>query len=460
MSWLSRFKSPELPAGVSPGNVWVDLPVIGGLIVIINSVAAPKDIGWFQTNPSPYFLIPVLIGSRYGFGFGAGTGTITAAALLASKMLQGNLSLLDALERNGYFFGALIVIGGLCGEIQNTFKKREIQARVQNDNYQERLKKLDSDTFLLREAKAELERLMATRDSELSTLDNEVRRLFDSEGDDLYQNILFLLNRQVRITDAAIYIQAPNGSLGRRALIGMPEHLPEHITIAEHEVCSLVWKHKASVTIPEFWQGTRSERTPYLTAVPFLNADDDPIGVLVITGMPFIALNPKALHLINLICRWSSSVVELRFQADTTYRTIDGMENQKMFLTPFFRKNLELTHASFDLHGLPSSVVVFHLPGEPKWKQEGFEKLVLRGVRNGDFPVDLSPNAPNVAVLLPLSGDRGAGICRDRILATCRKDPEHGPLTECAIFTFEEGESCEQFWQRLVDYAENGTSNP
>ncbi len=459
MSLLSRLKGPELPAGVSPGNVWLDLPVIGGVLVLINSIAAPKDIGWFLTNPSPYFLLPVLIGSRYGFASGIITGLITSAGLLVVTIEQRGMSFANALETQGYFFGALVVIGGLCGEIQNTFKKREINARVKNYNYQERLKKLDADTFLLREAKAELERLLATRESELSTLDSDVRRLFDSEGDDLYQNILFLVNRQVRVTDAAIYIQDATGRLIRRASIGMPEFLPESMEVSENEVCSLVWKHQASITVPEFWQGSKSERTPYLTAVPFLNTEDRPIGVLIVTGMPFITFNQKSLNLINLICRWSSRVVELRSQAGSNYRTIDGMENQKIYLTPFFRKNLELTHASFNLHGLPSSVVVFRLPGKPRWMQNRFEKLVLRGVRNGDFPVDITPSIPNVGVLLPLSGERGAAICRDRILATCAKDPDLGSSIESIILTFADGETCEGFWQRLVNYVEAGAGN-
>lgn len=454
MSWLKRLKGPELPAGVSPGSVWIDFPVIGGIVVLINSIASPKDIGWFEANPSPYFLIPVLIGSRYGFSHGIFTGFITSAGLFVMTMERKGLSFATTLDTYGYFFGSMIVIGGLCGEIQNAFKKREIQARVQNNHYVERLKKLDGDAFLLREAKAELERLLATRDSELSTLDNEVRRLFDSEGDELYQNILFLLNRQVRVSDAAIYIQSADLKLTRRALIGMPDHLPEQIEIPEHEVCALVWKHQASVTVPEFWESSRSQRTPYLTAIPFLDSDDKPLGVLLITGMPFIALNQKALHLINLICRWSSRVVELRARAGGAYRPVDGMENRKIFLTPFFKKNLQLTHASFDLHGLPSSMVAFKMPNKPKALQERFEKLVLAGVRNGDFPVEISPSIPNLGVLLPLCGERGAAITLERIKAVCRKDPEFGEFIECSVFTFLEDEPCDAFWQRLVDYVE------
>ena len=88
------------------------------------------------------------------------------------------------------------------------------------------LKKLDTDLFLLREAKAELERLLATRDAELSTLDAEIRRLFDSEGDELWQDILLLLNRQARVSDAAIYKVAPDGhTLVRKGLLGSARSL-------------------------------------------------------------------------------------------------------------------------------------------------------------------------------------------------------------------------------------------
>ncbi len=461
MTWFSRNKSQEPLEGMAAGsgNVWVDSSVIGGLIVLLNSIASPKDIGWFQSNPSPYFLMPILIGSRYGFASGIASGLATSAGLLAITMARKDIPFASTLETHGYFFGALIVIGGVCGEIQNTFKKSELQARAQNDRYKARLKKLDSDTVLLRGAKAELERLLATRDSALSTLETDIRRLFDSEGDDVFQNILFLLNRQARITDAAIYILDSGGDLLRRASIGMTEHLPERMGLADNEMGALAWNQKQCVTIAEFWEGAKSERSPHIAAVPFMDSEDRPIGLLLVTGIPFIALNQKTLHLVDLICRWSSRVVELRGPAAHEARVLEGMENQKVLFMGSFMKNLELTHSSFEKHGLPSSVVVLFLPGKPKSLQAAFERLVVAEVRNGDFPVDVSPNVPSLAILLPLTGERGASIFLTRMLSACRKKQEIGPAVESVVLTFSENETCAEFWERVIDYVETGPRN-
>src|SRR4051812_4619401 len=50
-----------------PKSVWVEACVFGSIIIICNSLFAPRDIGWLNLSPTPYFLLPILLGCRYGF---------------------------------------------------------------------------------------------------------------------------------------------------------------------------------------------------------------------------------------------------------------------------------------------------------------------------------------------------------------------------------------------------------
>ncbi|MEY4199785.1 MAG: hypothetical protein RLZZ265_1525, partial [Verrucomicrobiota bacterium] len=55
---------------LAPKHGWIDLTVIAGLLLIVNGFFAPRDFGWLHLHPTPWLLLPVLMGCRYGFGSG------------------------------------------------------------------------------------------------------------------------------------------------------------------------------------------------------------------------------------------------------------------------------------------------------------------------------------------------------------------------------------------------------
>lgn len=478
---------------LAPKHGWLDLAVLTGLLLIVNGIFAPRDIGWTHLHPTPWLLLPILMGCRYGFGSGmAGAGVAILAvafgflqqaevhspnsaaqtrSVLEQRANQVAVVVLDGrqggrpelqtrqldvlisvlLRHHGYLFAAMLAAGGICGQIQRGFKAREILVNAQSDRASERLKKLDTDLFLLREAKAELERMLATRDAELSTLDAEIRRLFESEGEELWQDILLLLNRQARVSDAAIYILASNGrTLVRKGLLGSARSLGERIDVKDMEMVGLALKSKSVVTIPEFWQGAVTGQSDYLMVVPLLDSRDQPLALLAVTGMPFISLTKKSVYLVALICRWASRVAEVEAQAETTSRALAGVEGQRVFTEQFFRTNVQLAFDSWQQHSLPSAVVLFVAARQPKAKQAQVEALIMANIRGGDFPAAIGLPIPHLAVLLPLCGERGVGIFADRILAACRKDPELGAHLQAHVVNLDSVTSLDQLWADLT----------
>lgn len=479
---------------LAPKHGWMDLVVLTGLLLVVNGIFASRDIGWTHLHPTPWVLLPILMGCRYGFASGmAGAGVAIlvvgvgffqqaevysvnspeqARATFEKRMNQVAIVVLDGrpakdltrpqtqqfdvlvsalVRHHGYLFAAMLAAGGICGQIQRGFKSREILVSAQAERAAERLKKLDTDIFLLREAKSELERLLATRDAELSTLDAEIRRLFDSEGDELWQDILLLLNRQARVSDAAIYTLADKGqTLVRKGLLGSAKSLGGRMAVKDIEMVGLALKSKSTVTIPEFWQRAVAEQRDYLMVVPLLDSRDQPLAVLVVTGMPFISLTKKSVYLIALICRWASRVAEVEAQADTTSRAVAGVEGQRVFTEEFFKQNVQLAFDSCQQHSLPSAVVLFAVARQPKSKQGQVEALIMANIRGGDFPAEIGLPIPHLAVLLPLCGERGVGIFADRILAACRKDPELGAHLKAHVVHLDTVTSMDQLWADLT----------
>src|SRR6185436_8139790 len=172
------------------------------ILAALNFWIAPTDPGWLNVNPSPYFLLPILIGGRFGFLPGIGSGVLAAAIIAAGQYWLKKIDPLSSLNSERYVYFCLVLTGGICGELQHFFNGKLKRLTGMQDTFQERIKKLDNELYFLREAKLEVDRIIATHDSGLSTLDTEVRELYLINDDHFYQQVLELLNRQAHVTDA------------------------------------------------------------------------------------------------------------------------------------------------------------------------------------------------------------------------------------------------------------------
>lgn len=433
-----------------PGNAWGDSIVLSILLVLSNGILFPGDPGWIQTHPSPFFLLPVMMGCRYGALPGILAGLIGAGCLIGGRMLTSDAGFFASLRSLEYLLASMPVAGALCGELVRSLKQRELQVAAINQHLQQRLKKLDGDLLLLREAKADLEKMLATRNSELSTLDADMRRLFEVEGEEFYKSILLLLSRQTRITDAGIYMLNGEKRLNRIATIGNTRFLPESMPVAEIEMVALAITHKTPLTIPEFWHQAAVEHKNYLMAVPLLDTQEAVLGVILVTGMPFIALTKRTVNFTSLICRWASRVIEIRSRAAGNYRIVEGVENQKIYTPQFFKNLIDLAHNSFQLHKLPSSILVLYLPGAAMNMQKVLEEAVMPSVRGADFAAEIGLDMPHLAILLPLTGERGVLIFLERIKLLFPVQSALSGALKSEVILIEANSTASGIWQTLT----------
>ncbi len=427
--------------------------LLAAILVSLNFWIAPADPGWLNVNPSPYFLLPILIGGRFGFLSGVVAGVLSVAIIVAGQFWFKKIDPVSSLVAERYVYTCLILAGGICGELQYFFSGKLKRLTELLDTYQERIKKLDNELYFLREAKGEVDRIIATHDSGLSTLDTEIRELYLATDDQFYQQVLALLNRQANVADAAVYLILPNHQLLRQAVIGNENSLPQELPLAAAEMALLAIERKTAVSISEFWKLGATRPEPYLICLPFLDADDNPVAVLAITGMPFFALNQKSVHLITVICKWAGKVVQAKKAADGDFRLVDGVQRHKIFNEKILRRNLDLASHSHQVHHLPSTMVFFSLPEMALTLQPAVERAIISCVRAGDFAAQLGFDFPNLAVLLPLTGERIAQRVVTAALTQLGKDTEFSHSVEHRVFTLDKSESGDHLWQELLDYA-------
>lgn len=58
-----------------------DVVVVGGMLAVLNLLIARSDFGWIKLNPTPWILLPVLIGGRYGLTPGLISGLLSSLAI-------------------------------------------------------------------------------------------------------------------------------------------------------------------------------------------------------------------------------------------------------------------------------------------------------------------------------------------------------------------------------------------
>ncbi len=428
-----------VPALPPPKSIALDAALVAALVVGANLLFDRSHPGWTNLNPTPYLLLPIIIGGRYGFVAGIFAGFAASVLIIVQQSTLGSVSVRAAVYTTPFLHVSLLFAGGICGELFGWFRRERVQSEAQLEKLSTSVRRLDSDVRYLRGVKDELDRVVAARDGEVSALDTELRRLYACSAEDLPSEVLQFLKRQVRLADAAIYaVSTVGGPLLRLAVIGRDTHLPPTIGPAESPVIQLALNRSSLVTLPEILQQRdppAGERT--LLAAPLRDAAGRGRAILVVTGLPFISFTAQSANLIALICDWAGEALDLASEAAGRFRVVAGRGSQRVFTRAHFQHLLTLALQTHERHGLPSSVVMLALPGAPATEQARFESALLGAVRAGDYAVELGHAEPHLVVLLPLVGERGASIFIER----CRQFlKQTGPWpTEVSIRRIEFG---------------------
>ncbi len=398
-----------------------DVIVLGGMIATVNGLVSRSDIGWLELNPTPWLLLPVLVGARYGAFAGLLTGAVTSALIAA---MHGGRSVDETkafLQDHPFYFSALVLMGYLAGECGRWLSgsKNDLASKCKQQAFE--LERMSAELELQREAKHELQNRLALHNATLAGLDDDLRKLVTGSPEALMAGLLTLLHQHAQVTSAGLYLRRGD-KLERVAVLHPTRPLKESLTMDENPLARRALEERSVMSVKSATETTKDQ--PFLAALPFERRELE--GVLLVQDMPLRAFNWSNLARIELIMLWTFAMDLVRGQFGAPGELVP-IEAWKVLINQAI--------ATDQLHDVPSMVV----------KQEvdaATEKTILKMLPPTAAATRL-PESSSLAILLPLAGEMEAGaLVAEWQRLGIKKSPVKYPVTR--------GPSAEEFWKHVL----------
>lgn len=397
-----------------------DIVVIGGLIATVNVLVSKADIGWMQLNPTPWMLLPLLIGARYTAMGGMVSGAIAAVVIAGANAKWVLEDAKDFVQDHPFFFSTLVLGGYVAGECGRFLRGQQVELRTTCDEQRATLERLEAELELTCETKQQLQQHLALHNATMAGLDDDLRKLVTAPRESLMSGLLTLLHQHTQLVSAALY-RHKDGRLERVAVIHETVPLRPQLTLDETPLARRALEERSIVSVKTPTETGKDQ--PFLVALPYDANDEE--GVLLVHDMPLRAFEWSNLARMELIMLWVFAMQLVRQQFGAP-GTLVAPETWKVMLNQAL--------ATDQLHHVPS--VVIRQSVEP-----ALEKAVLKSLPATAVATRL-PGSEFIAVLLPLAGEMEA----TSLVAEWQRLGLKGSAMKYPV---SRGASAEDFWNHV-----------
>lgn len=380
---MGHWLSPE----VRRFGAWVEAVLITAIACALGWWASPEDPLLLHSGFPWLWLAPVLVALRYGVM----PGVFSAIGLLVNWAVFVEVSGIDLELPRAHFVGGLLLTL-ICGEFQAVWSSRLARHDETNTYLGERLAQLTRRYLLLRLSHDRVEQDLLVRPGSLRDALLRLRELSPGVTAETplpgINELLQLMAQYCQLEAAAVY-PAPlrsgdHYSVGQpAAVIGKP--LPLH---GDDPMLHKALDGRRLVHVAE--EGEAQQ----LVMAPILASDDQVLGVLAVSYMPFFALNHENLQLVDLLLGYYADVVQGGGEAQALRQELPGCP------WPFVEELVRVQRIQ-NRAGMASHAVVFRFGGDKAYEILSELERMRRGL-DVIWPVDEGPQ-PALGVLLPLS---------------------------------------------------------
>lgn len=440
----SSFRSEAPPSGWRTRRfALLDFLAVAVLLAVANALLARNDPGWFLLNPTPWLVVPAVLGVRYGFMAGLVSGTVTAALIFGARhfMVPG-----ESLADHKFLYASLPFLGVIVGQFAETLRRRRLDLERDNAQLRERNERLNCECQLLFLARQDLQQRLGLFGADSASLDEDLQKLAGTSREFAPVQLLDILGRIARVRSAALYelpAKRKSGSisLNRTAFTGGEEFFPDKIRTRDHQIVREAVEGRTFLVQKSLLEPVPSREPGYLLAYP-IETDSASSYVLIIQDLPFDDINMVNFEVIKSTCDW------LRF---FLMEPVEGTRRHRAVSEGEFVSAVESAVSTHTEQAVPSTLVrlPFDDPGTPE-AAASFNELLEALPQSGILTNCFRNGQRFLLFLLPAVSDSTLG---DSIRSAFTRFSEGWSASgdvEPHILCTELGESTAQTWNRLM----------
>ncbi len=399
--WLQPFgagrhiRSLLAPEHAGARGRWLEVIVIPLLVVWMGWYWHPEDPLLLNAAFPWLWFGPVLVALRYGVTSGLASGLVLLGSWMAGNALGEPAIFGTAFPRDYFFGGGLLIL--LSGEFSDVWRDRIARMDETNIYVTERLSRLTKRHLLLNISHDRMEQEMLARPGSLRDALANLRNvvLMADKRDRTLPGLpalLDLLAQYINIEAASIYLVEDHNdrlTLGAQTeTFGAPSPLD-----ADDELFRLMTETRSMAHVASA-EMSLERNSNQLVVAPLIASNNQIVGVLAVTTLPFYSLNVEALQMMSVI---------LGYYADHIINTDDVARYRSRLPTipVTFAEELARSVRMQKKVGITSHLVVMTFNGEHR---EEIPTQFLRIKRGLDLYWQTYVNGnPVLAILMPFA---------------------------------------------------------
>lgn len=396
------------------------------LISAVNMIWFRVNLGFVGVSPHPYWLIVLMLASRYGFGAGffGGAACTTFFMLLAAVGRPGStmMELKELLLGEPILF---LIVGIVLGEVRQGQKVRLEKLEASYKDLQETAEQYRKRYEAVIRAKQEVDTRILTQEQTLSTMHETAQALRSLSEGQIYPSALSTLEKFLGVEASSVYmleegrlrLKAELGALagGSRLADAGPEAGLMGQALGKGKVASV------NVMLEMYERGELPEADVLISA-PLVTSTRKTLGVLNIEKLPFLKFNSQTIRMAEVFAGWCADALEnaLLYQ-DTKSKNIND-DITGAYTTNYLTSRLTEECARARRYKTPMSIIVLDIVGFADM-EEGAQRTALTALstalkkllRNIDL-LFLADEPGRYVILMPNTPQAGADVVGGKIL--------------------------------------------
>lgn len=417
-------------------KAWLhEVPLFYLGLFLLQRLAFPERPGYYDINPSPFWLGVLLFALRYGLRAGLGAGIVSAGLYALGLKTAGyayRLQDSEVLLRAALF----VMVGGGVGATTGSLIARAADLKARIDDLMGRIRGLQNQIVAQQKAQRAVEQQVVSQMSSIVTLYHGSRALGTLDREELMAAILEFFSKALQSDKSALYTPKDGGwdlllSKGWKPDESYPKRVASGVGLIGR-----AGAERSLMSLRDFFEAqerdgasTRaSGEADALMAAPLKSPSGEVLAVFSVQAMPFLQFNSASINLLSLLCEWGEEALAkcLHFEDLHSRSILD--EDYGVYSTNYLQNRTLQEFSRSTRFALPLTLLLASPEGLEKAstaKQVAYlhalSALLKEVSRDSDVVAKSHLDGVPFAILLVTTSKDQALVVKNRILDSGRK---------------------------------------